>query len=112
RVLCVDVDAHKINQLRQGVPPISEPGLSELLEDNIKDGRLLFSTQASDAVSHAELIFIAVGTPPDEDGSADLSHVLDVTRQIVALMEQDRTLIVKSTVPVGTADQVLALARE
>ncbi|WP_295485219.1 UDP-glucose/GDP-mannose dehydrogenase family protein [uncultured Pseudomonas sp.] len=112
RVLCVDVDAHKINQLRQGVPPISEPGLSSLLEDNIREGRLLFSTQASDAVSHAELIFIAVGTPPDEDGSADLSHVLDVTRQIAELMDADRTLIVKSTVPVGTADQVMNLARE
>ncbi|MBJ9976486.1 UDP-glucose/GDP-mannose dehydrogenase family protein [Pseudomonas sp. S75] len=112
RVLCVDVDAHKINQLRQGVPPISEPGLADLLEDNTRDGRLLFSTQASDAVSHAELIFIAVGTPPDEDGSADLSHVLDVTRQIAELMTADRTLIVKSTVPVGTADQVLKLARE
>ncbi|MFR0713769.1 UDP-glucose dehydrogenase family protein [Enterobacterales bacterium BD_CKDN230030183-1A_HGKHYDSX7] len=112
RVLCVDVDTHKINQLRQGVPPISEPGLSEMLEDNIREGRLSFSTQASDAVSHAELIFIAVGTPPDEDGSADLSHVLGVTRQITELMEQDRTLIIKSTVPVGTADQVLALARE
>ncbi|QCI12588.1 UDP-glucose/GDP-mannose dehydrogenase family protein [Pseudomonas putida] len=112
RVLCVDVDTHKINQLRQGVPPISEPGLSELLEDNIREGRLSFSTQASDAVSHAELIFIAVGTPPDENGSADLSHVLDVTRQITELMEGDRTLIVKSTVPVGTADQVLVLARD
>lgn len=111
RVLCVDVDAHKINQLRQGVPPISEPGLSELLEDTIQADRLLFSTQASDAVAHAELLFIAVGTPPDEDGSADLSHVLEVTTQIAALMQADRTLIIKSTVPVGTADQVLALAR-
>lgn len=112
RVLCVDIDAHKIDQLRQGVPPISEPGLSALLEDNIEQGRLLFSTQASDAVAHAELIFIAVGTPPDEDGSADLTHVLDVTRQIAMLMTSDRTLIVKSTVPVGTADQVLLVARE
>ena len=112
RVLCVDVDTHKINQLRQGVPPISEPGLSAMLEENIKEGRLLFSTQASDAVAHAELIFIAVGTPPDEDGSADLTHVLNVTRQIAGLMEEDRTLIIKSTVPVGTADKVIALARE
>lgn len=112
RVLCVDVDSHKISQLRQGVPPIHEPGLSTMLEDNIRDGRLLFSTQASDAVAHAELVFIAVGTPPDEDGSADLSHVLGVTRQIAALMDSDRTLIIKSTVPVGTADQVAHLARE
>ncbi|MDR0280570.1 MAG: UDP-glucose/GDP-mannose dehydrogenase family protein [Paucimonas sp.] len=112
RVLCVDVDAHKISQLRQGVPPIHEPGLSAMLEDNIRDGRLLFSTQASDAVTHAELVFIAVGTPPDEDGSADLSHVLGVTRQIAELMDADRTLIIKSTVPVGTADQVAQLARD
>ena len=112
RVLCVDIDTHKINQLSMGVPPISEPGLPAMLEDNIKQGRLLFSTQASDAVAHAELIFIAVGTPPDEDGSADLSHVLEVTRQIARLMEADRTLICKSTVPVGTADKVLALARD
>ena len=112
RVLCVDVDAHKISQLRQGVPPIHEPGLSSMLEENIKEGRLSFSTQASDAVAHAELIFIAVGTPPDEDGSADLSHVLGVTRQIAGLMAAHRTLIIKSTVPVGTADKVAALARE
>lgn len=112
RVLCVDVDAHKISQLRQGVPPIHEPGLSGMLEENIKEGRLSFSTQASDAVAHAELIFIAVGTPPDEDGSADLSHVLGVTRQIAGLMAAHRTLIIKSTVPVGTADKVAALARE
>lgn len=112
RVLCVDIDAHKIGQLRQGVPPIHEPGLSSMLEENIKEGRLLFSTQASDAVTHADLIFIAVGTPPDEDGSADLSHVLGVTRQIAGLMNAHRTLIIKSTVPVGTADKVAALARE
>ena len=75
RVLCVDIDPNKIRQLQQAVPPISEPGLSATLEENIKAGRLLFTTQASDAVEHADLIFIAVGTPADEDGSADLSHV-------------------------------------
>ena len=112
RVLCVDIDPGKIRQLQQAVPPISEPGLSSTLEDNIKAGRLLFSTQASDAVEHAELIFIAVGTPADEDGSADLSHVLNVTRQIASFMESDRTLIIKSTVPVGTADQVAIAASE
>ncbi|WP_347905399.1 UDP-glucose/GDP-mannose dehydrogenase family protein [Pseudomonas purpurea] len=111
RVLCVDIDPNKIRQLQQAVPPISEPGLSGTLEENIKDGRLLFTTQASDAVAHAELIFIAVGTPADEDGSADLSHVLAVTRQIASCMNADRTLIIKSTVPVGTADQVTAAAR-
>ena len=112
RVLCVDIDPNKIKQLQQAVPPISEPGLSGTLEENIKAGRLLFTTQASDAVEHAELIFIAVGTPADEDGSADLSHVLNVARQIASFMEADRTLIIKSTVPVGTADQVVAAASE
>ncbi|WP_095053537.1 UDP-glucose/GDP-mannose dehydrogenase family protein [Pseudomonas sp. Irchel s3b2] len=112
RVLCVDIDLDKIKQLQLAVPPISEPGLSSTLEDNIKAGRLLFSTQASDAVEHAELIFIAVGTPADEDGSADLSHVLNVARQIASFMESDRTLIIKSTVPVGTADQVASTASE
>ena len=106
RVVCVDIDANKIKQLQRAVPTIHEPGLSALLEDNLKAGRLSFSTQASDAVAHGQLIFIAVGTPPDEDGSADLRHVLDVTRTIAALMNADRTLVIKSTVPVGTARQV------
>lgn len=112
RVLCVDIDLNKIRQLQQSVPPISEPGLSSMLEDNIKAGRLLFSTQASDAVAHAELIFIAVGTPANEDGSADLNHVLTVTREIARCMDCDHTLIIKSTVPVGTADKVAACALE
>jgi UDPglucose 6-dehydrogenase len=76
-----------------------------LLEENIKAGRLHFTTQASDAVAHGKVIFIAVGTPPNEDGSADLQHVLGVARQIAGMMEQDRTLVIKSTVPVGTADK-------
>ncbi|NUT83803.1 MULTISPECIES: UDP-glucose dehydrogenase family protein [Pseudomonas] len=112
RVLCIDIDPNKIRQLQQAVPTISEPGLSSLLEDNIKAGRLSFSSQASDAVNHGELIFIAVGTPADEDGSADLSHVLAVTRQIADFMDCDRTLIIKSTVPVGTADKVAECARQ
>ncbi|HLT05157.1 MAG TPA: UDP-glucose/GDP-mannose dehydrogenase family protein, partial [Pseudomonas sp.] len=112
RVVCVDIDANKIKQLQRGVPTIHEPGLSTLLEDNLKAGRLSFSTQASDAVVHGELIFIAVGTPPDEDGSADLSHVLTVTREIAAQMTGDRTLIIKSTVPVGTAGEVERTALE
>ncbi|POA18282.1 UDP-glucose 6-dehydrogenase [Pseudomonas sp. FW300-N1A1] len=112
RVLCVDIDPGKIRQLQQAVPPISEPGLGSALEENIKAGRLLFSTQASDAVEHGELIFIAVGTPADEDGSADVSHVLSVARQIASAMDANRTLIIKSTVPVGTADKVMACAEE
>jgi len=112
RVVCVDIDANKIKQLQRAVPTIHEPGLSTLLEDNLKAARLSFTTQASDAVAHGSLIFIAVGTPPDEDGSADLHHVLDVTRTIVGLMNEDRTLVIKSTVPVGTARQVEQTARE
>ncbi len=112
RVVCVDIDANKIKQLQRAVPTIHEPGLSTLLEDNLKAARLSFTTQASDAVAHGPLIFIAVGTPPDEDGSADLQHVLDVTRTIVGLMSEDRTLVIKSTVPVGTARQVEETARE
>src|SRR5512139_205497 len=109
RVLCVDIDELKIQQLQRAVPPIQEPGLSAMIDDNLREGRLSFSTQASDAVIHGQLIFIAVGTPPDEDGSADLRHVLGVTREIASHMQADRTLVIKSTVPVGTASQVEAV---
>ena len=81
--------------------------LDVVVARNVKAGRLAFTTDVARAVAHGTLQFIAVGTPPDEDGSADLSHVLNVARQIAGLMEADRTLIIKSTVPVGTADQVL-----
>lgn len=111
RVLCVDIDEVKIKQLQRAVPPIQEPGLSAMIDDNLREGRLFFSTQASDAVIHGQLIFIAVGTPSDEDGSADLRHVLGVTREIASHMQADRTLVIKSTVPVGTASQVEAVAR-
>jgi UDPglucose 6-dehydrogenase len=112
RVLCVDIDEQKIQHLQKAVPPIQEPGLSAMIDDNLREGRLSFSTQASDAVAHGHLIFIAVGTPPDEDGSADLRHVLGVTHEIVRHMQADRTLVIKSTVPVGTARRVAATARE
>ncbi|MBU0853199.1 MAG: UDP-glucose/GDP-mannose dehydrogenase family protein [Gammaproteobacteria bacterium] len=111
QVLCVDVDKQKIAQLQRGIPSIHEPGLATILEENIKAGRLHFTTQASDAVIHSKIIFIAVGTPPNEDGSADLQHVLNVVHQIASLMEQNRTLVIKSTVPVGTADTVRAEVR-
>lgn len=112
RVVCVDIDPKKVAQLQQGVPTIHEPGLADMLERNLAEGRLGFTTQALDAVSHAEVIFIAVGTPPNEDGSADLVHVLDVAREIAHLMTEDKILIIKSTVPVGTADRVLSTARQ
>ncbi len=112
RVLCVDIDEQKIRLLQQAVPPIQEPNLSAMIDDNLREGRLSFSTLASDAVAHGQLIFIAVGTPPDEDGSADLRHVLAVTREIASHMQEDRTLVIKSTVPVGTAAEVAASARD
>jgi len=111
-VVCVDIDADKVAQLQNAVVPFHEPGLADLIDNNLRDGRLIFSTQAQDAVAHAQLIFIAVGTPPTEDGSADLHHVLAVARQIASIMTEDKILVVKSTVPVGTADLVACAVAE
>ena len=105
-VLCVDIDAGKIERLRGGEIPIHEPGLESLVERNVSAGRLRFSTSAAEGVAHGLLILIAVGTPPDEDGSADLRHVLAVARSIGAHLDGYRVVIDKSTVPVGTADKV------
>jgi UDPglucose 6-dehydrogenase len=107
-VLCVDVDAAKIDGLRRGVVPIHEPGLEPMVRANQQAGRLRFSTDAAAAVDHGELIFIAVGTPPDEDGSADLSHVLEVARCIGRHLSRPAVVVGKSTVPVGTGDRVRA----
>src|SRR3990167_2573279 len=111
-VLCVDIDEQKIKQLQRAVPPIQEPGLSDLIDDNLREGRLSFSTQASDAVIHGQVIFIAVGTPSNEDSSADLRQVLAVPRENVSHMQDDRSLVIKSAVPVGTASRVAEVARE
>ncbi|GAB58333.1 UDP-glucose dehydrogenase family protein [Rheinheimera nanhaiensis] len=105
-VVCVDIDEHKVAQLRQGVIPIYEPGLAPLVEDNIKAGRLEFTTDAAVGVEHGEVQFIAVGTPPDEDGSADLKYVLAVAKTIAQYLNHSTVVIDKSTVPVGTADKV------
>jgi UDPglucose 6-dehydrogenase len=105
-VVCVDIDAGKIARLNNGEVPIHEPGLDALLERNIESGRLIFTTEIEPAVSHGLFQFIAVGTPPDEDGSADLQHVLAVARSIGQRMTETRIIINKSTVPVGTADRV------
>ncbi|BCL60071.1 UDP-glucose 6-dehydrogenase [Desulfomarina profundi] len=107
-VCCVDVDEAKIEGLKKGVIPIFEPGLSDLVLNNHERGRLAFTTDAKEGVDHAELQFIAVGTPPDEDGSADLKYVLAVAGRIAELMEDTKIVIDKSTVPVGTADKVRA----
>lgn len=105
-VVCMDIDAQKVAALDRGEVPIFEPGLEEIVRANQSAGRLHFTTNAGEAVAHAEIIFIAVGTPPDEDGSADLSHVLAVAATIGQYMQRPSLIVNKSTVPVGTADQV------
>lgn len=105
-VTCVDVDADKINRLKRGEIPIYEPGLEDMVTRNHNSGRLDFTTDLSEVIDDVEVIFSAVGTPPDEDGSADLSYVLDVARQIGSLMEKYVLVVTKSTVPVGTAVKV------
>jgi UDPglucose 6-dehydrogenase len=105
-VICADIDAAKIARLNRGEVPIYEPGLEPLIENNLTAGRLRFTTDVPAAVKASEVIFIAVGTPPDEDGSADLSHVLAVARTIGKSMDGEKVVITKSTVPVGTARKV------
>ncbi len=105
-VVCVDVDADKIARLERGEIPIYEPGLEPLVRDNHARGQLRFTTDAVSAIGHAQIIFIAVGTPPDEDGSADLKHVLAVARTIGGTLDRYAVVVNKSTVPVGTADSV------
>jgi UDPglucose 6-dehydrogenase len=107
-VVCADVDAAKIEGLRRNHLPIYEPGLEPLVERNQRGGRLQFTTDVGAVVERSDVIFIAVGTPPDEDGSADLQHVLDVARTIGQRMNGPKIVITKSTVPVGTADKVRA----
>ena len=105
-VMCVDVDARKIARLKEGEIPIYEPGLDVYIERNAEAGRLEFTTDVKKGVDHGLFQFVAVGTPPDEDGSADLKHVLDVARSIGQHMTEYRIVVDKSTVPVGTADKV------
>lgn len=105
-VMCMDVDGDKIARLNRGEIPIYEPGLETLVHDNVEAGRLSFTTDATEAVAHGLMQFIAVGTPPDEDGSADLQYVLKVAETIGTHMSDYRLVITKSTVPVGTSDKV------
>jgi UDPglucose 6-dehydrogenase len=107
-VVCVDVDAGKIARLERGEIPIYEPGLEPLVKANHRSGRLRFTTDAPSAMASAQVVFIAVGTPPDEDGSADLTHVLEVARTIGRTLTKPAVVVNKSTVPVGTADSVRA----
>jgi len=105
-VICVDVDRRKIDMLNQGEIPIYEPGLKEMLERVVKQGRLSFTTETAPSVAQSQVVFIAVGTPPDEDGSADLQHVLAAARDVGRAMTGYTIVVDKSTVPVGTADKV------
>ncbi|NYS62335.1 UDP-glucose dehydrogenase family protein [Vreelandella salicampi] len=108
QVTCMDINAERIARLEAGEVPIYEPGLTELVTQNVAAGRLHFTTDTAKAVKESELIFIAVGTPPDEDGSADLRHVLAVAHSIGEHMDDYKLVIDKSTVPVGTAEKVQA----
>ena len=107
-VLCLDVDPRKIDTLNQGGIPIYEPGLEEIVRRNKHEGRIAFTTDAQMAIDHGKVIFIAVGTPQDEDGSADLKYVLSAAQTIGKLMKEPKIVVDKSTVPVGTAEKVQA----
>lgn len=105
-VFCVDIDKNKIEKLKQGIIPIFEPGLDEMVERNHKAGRLQFTTDLSSILNEVDIVFSAVGTPPDEDGSADLKYVLDVARTVGQNLNKYMVIVTKSTVPVGTAKLV------
>lgn len=103
QVTCIDIDQHKIDQLNRGQMPIYEPGLEELVLQNVQQGRLVFDTRLKDHLPGADVVFIAVGTPQSEDGSADLHYVLDVAKEIGTYMEHHLVVVTKSTVPVGSS---------
>lgn len=111
-VCCADVDEGRVQGLRQGIIPIHEPGLDHLVQRNVSAGRLSFTTSAPEAVSHGTILFIAVGTPAGEDGSADVSHVMAVARSIGQSMAEYKVVVNKSTVPVGTGDAVRSELRQ
>jgi UDPglucose 6-dehydrogenase len=111
-VYCIDVDRKKIENLRKGIIPIYEPGLEEMVHRNCQSGRLTFTTELSECIHEVEVVFSAVGTPPGEDGSADLKYVLEVAREIGRTMSRYLLVVTKSTVPVGTSRQVKKAIRE
>lgn len=111
-VTCVDIDKSKIDKLNQGIIPIYEPGLKEMLDRNVKKDHLHFTTDIKESLVDAESVFIAVGTPPDEDGSADLKYVLGVAREIGMYMTDYLVVVTKSTVPIGTAKKVKAAVQQ
>lgn len=111
-VTCIDVNQEKIQALKEGILPIYEPGLDELVSRNVKEGRLHFTTSLTDCIDQVSLVFSAVGTPPDEDGSADLQYVLAVAREFGKNIKKYTILVTKSTVPVGTAQKIKAVIQE
>ena len=108
KVICVDIDPVKIEKLKQGIISIFEPGLEQMVLKNVKNKNLLFTTNLGEAISDAEIVFIAVGTPMGDDGSADLQYVLAVAKSIGQSMQKRLIVVDKSTVPIGTADKVKA----
>ena len=111
-VMCVDVDTRKIENLKNGIIPIYEPGLEDMVHRNMKKGRLQFTTNIAEALEDCEVLFTAVGTPPDKDGSADLQYVLSVARDCGKHMKDYVLIVTKSTVPVGTAQKVRVALQE
>ncbi len=111
-VTCIDIDQKKVDNLKKGIIPIYEPGLETMLKKNVEKGRLDFSTSLKESIQDAEVVFIAVGTPPDEDGSADLTHVLNVAREIGKHMDHYLVVVTKSTVPIGTSKKVKAAIQD
>ena len=111
-VTCVDIDEKKIHNLKQGIIPIYEPGLDNLVKRNVAEGRLHFTTRLDEVIDNVELVFSAVGTPPDDDGSADLRFVLEVARTFGRNINKYSILVTKSTVPVGTSKLIKAAVNE
>ncbi|BAX81357.1 UDP-glucose dehydrogenase family protein [Labilibaculum antarcticum] len=111
-VTCVDVDQNKIDNLNKGILPIYEPGLEPMVKRNMEKGRLFFSNSLKDSILDADAVFIAVGTPPDEDGSADLQYVIAVAKEIGRYIDRYLVVVTKSTVPIGTAEKVKATINE
>src|SRR5690348_12317186 len=111
-VCCIDIDQQKIDNLQKGILPIFEPGLEDIIQRNVKSKRLHFSTSIADHIKDAGAIFIAVGTPPGEDGSADMRYVLSVADSIGQYLEDYTVVVTKSTVPVGSSEKVRAAIRQ
>ncbi|RMD99921.1 MAG: UDP-glucose/GDP-mannose dehydrogenase family protein, partial [Bacteroidetes bacterium] len=108
-VICVDIDENKVKRMQNGEIPIYEPGLDVIFERNTRQGRLKFTTDLASAVDHAEVIFLALPTPPGEDGSADLKYIMGVADDLSKLIKRYTVVVDKSTVPVGTAEKVHAI---